>query len=67
MCYLPNNSAIVIAGGRNDSLCKDNITPLLSDIFLLLLDQKVWINVKYSQGSDKLSCLSNFVMTVVTD
>jgi hypothetical protein len=38
MSNLPVNSAIVVAGGRNDSLCKDNITPLLNDIYLFLLD-----------------------------
>lgn len=38
MSYLPVNSAIIIAGGRNDTLCKENVTPLLNDIFLFLLD-----------------------------
>jgi hypothetical protein len=43
MSYLPMNNSIMIAGGRNDDLCKQNITPLLNDLHLFLLDQKVWI------------------------
>jgi hypothetical protein len=43
MAYLPVNNSILIAGGRNDELCKTNITPLLNDLHLFLLDQKVWI------------------------
>lgn len=38
MSYLPVNSSIIVAGGRNDSLCNVNVTPLLKDIFLFLLD-----------------------------
>lgn len=67
MSYLPINSAIVIAGGRNDSLCKENVTPLLNDIFLFLLDQKVWIKVKFSFNSNKLDFIGNHTMGVLTD
>ena len=67
MSYLPVNSAIIIAGGRNDSLCKENITPLLNDIYLFLLDQKVWIKVKLSYNSDKLDYIGNHTMGVITD
>lgn len=67
MSYLPVNSAIIIAGGRNDSLCKDNVTPLLNDIHLFLLDQKVWIKVKYSFNSDQLQNVGNQTMGVITD
>ena len=67
MSYLPVNSAIIIAGGRNDSLCKDNVTPLLNDIHLFLLDQKVWIKVKFSYNSDKLDYIGNHSMSVITD
>ena len=67
MTYLPVNSCIIIAGGRNDALCKENVTPLLSDIYLFLLDQKVWIRVKHSYNSDKLDSIGNHTMGVVTD
>lgn len=67
MSYLPINSAIIIAGGRNDSLCKENVTPLLNDIHLFLLDQKVWIRVKFSFNSDKLDFIGNHTMGVITD
>jgi len=67
MSYLPINSAIVIAGGRNDSLCKENVTPLLNDIHLFLLDQKVWIKVKFSFNSNKLDFIGNHTMGVLTD
>jgi hypothetical protein len=67
MSYLPVSSAIVIAGGRNDTLCKDNITPLLNDIHIFLLDQKVWIQVKFALNSDKLDYIGNHSMTVVSD
>lgn len=67
MSYLPVNSAIIIAGGRNDSLCKETITPLLNDIHLFLLDQKVWIRVKHSYNSDNLNHVGNHTMGVITD
>eukprot|EP00352_Strombidinopsis_acuminata_P002573 CAMPEP_0176393022 /NCGR_PEP_ID=MMETSP0126-20121128/41362_1 /TAXON_ID=141414 ORGANISM="Strombidinopsis acuminatum, Strain SPMC142" /NCGR_SAMPLE_ID=MMETSP0126 /ASSEMBLY_ACC=CAM_ASM_000229 /LENGTH=51 /DNA_ID=CAMNT_0017764223 /DNA_START=181 /DNA_END=336 /DNA_ORIENTATION=+ len=38
MNFLPINNAIVIAGGRNDELCKQNASPFLNDIHLFLLD-----------------------------
>jgi len=38
MTYLPINNAIIIAGGRNDDLCKHNMSPFLNDIHLFLLD-----------------------------
>jgi hypothetical protein len=67
MSYLPMNNSILIAGGRNDDLCKQNITPLLNDIHLFLLDQKVWIQVKYSVNSDKMDYIGNHCMTVISD
>jgi len=67
MAYLPVNSSIVVAGGRNDSLCKENATPLLNDIFLFLLDQKVWIRLKFSYNSDKMEYINNHTMGVITD
>ena len=67
MSYLPCNSAIVIAGGRNDNLCRENVTPLLNDIYLFLLDQKVWIKVKTSFNSDLLDHIGNHTMSAITD
>jgi hypothetical protein len=67
MAYLPCSSAIIVAGGRNDALCKEQITPLLNDIHLFLLDQKVWIKIKFSFNSDKLDNIGNHTMGVITD
>jgi hypothetical protein len=67
MSYLPVNSAIIIAGGRNDSLCTENVTPLLNDIHLFLLDQKVWIKVKFSYNSDRLDYIGNHTMGLISD
>ena len=67
MSYLPCNNSIVIAGGRNDDLSATNMTPFLNDLLLFMLDQKVWLNVKYSVNSDRISHLGNHCMGVVTD
>ena len=67
MSYLPMNNSIMIAGGRNDDLCKQNITPLLNDLHLFLLDQKVWIQVKYSFNSDRMDYIGNHCMSVISD
>jgi len=67
MVYLPVNSSILIAGGRNDSLCKTNVTPLLNDLHLFMLDQKVWIKIKYSFNSEKLDFIGNHTMGVITE
>ena len=67
MAYLPVNNAILIAGGRNDSLCSTNTTPFLNDLTLFLLDQKVWLNVKHSVASCNLSFVGNHCMSVVSD
>ena len=44
-----------------------NMTPFLNDIVLFLLDQKVWLNVKYSVNSESIDYLGNHCMSVVTD
>ena len=67
MSYLPVSNSILVVGGRNDELCKVNITPLLNDMFLFLLDQKVWIQVKNSWNSEKMDFVGNHCMSVVTD
>lgn len=67
MSFLPCNNSIVIAGGRNDELSSTNMSPFLNDLHLFLLDQKVWLNVKYSVNSDRISHLGNHCMSVVTD
>ena len=67
MCYLPCNSSILIAGGRNDSLSSTNMTPFLNDITMLMLDQKVWLKVKYSVNSERIDYMGNHCMGVVTD
>ena len=67
MEYLPCNNSILVAGGRNDSLSSTNKTPFLNDLILFLLDQKVWLNVKYSVASCKLAFVGNHCMSVVSD
>jgi hypothetical protein len=67
MVFLPINNAILIAGGRNDELCKTEITPFLNDIHFFLLDQKVWLKVKYSYDSGTLGHICNSSISVVTD
>ena len=47
MDYLPCNNSILVAGGRNDSLSQQNMTPFLNDLVLFLLDQKVWLHVMH--------------------
>jgi len=54
MAYLPCNNSILIAGGRNDAMSVKNMTPFLNDLVLFMLDQKVWLNVKYSVNSDRI-------------
>jgi hypothetical protein len=67
MSYLPMNQSILVCGGRNDSMCKTNITPLLNDLYLFMLDQKVWIRVKFAFNSDKLDFISNHTVGVMTE
>ena len=67
MQYLPCNNAILIAGGRNDAMSSTNTTPLLNDLVLFLLDQKVWLSVKHSVHSDSMAHISNHCMAVVSD
>ena len=40
---------------------------MLSDLHMFLLDQKVWLKVKYSVNSDRLDSVSNSAMTVISD
>jgi hypothetical protein len=67
MGYLPLNRSIFVVGGRNDAMCATTGTPFLNDIYLFLLDQKMWLNVKLSVTSDNLDFVGNHCMTVVTD
>jgi hypothetical protein len=67
MSFLPVSCAIIICGGRNDTSHKVNFTSLLNDIYLFLIDQKVWIKVKYSFDSHKLDYFCNQSVSVVTD
>jgi hypothetical protein len=43
------------------------MTPFLNDLVLFLLDQKVWLNVKYSVASERLSYMGNHCISVITD
>ena len=44
-----------------------NLTPFMNDLVLFLLDQKVWLNVKYSVNSERIDFMGNHAMGVVTD
>jgi hypothetical protein len=67
MGYLPTNNCLMIMGGRNDSKCVELGTPFLNDIVLFLLDQKCWLTVKYSLGSDRIDSVGNMCMSVISD
>lgn len=43
------------------------MTPFLNDLILFLLDQKVWLNVKYSVHSGRIDYIGNHSMAVVSD
>ena len=45
----------------------DAITNFLSDIFLFLLDQKFWLNVKNFLVSDRIENLENMSLSVIND
>ena len=67
MSHLPCNNSLMICGGRNDTLCAQNMTPFLDDCVLFLLDQKVWLNVKYTVASDRIDHMGNHCVSVITD
>ena len=48
-------------------MSQTNLTPFLNDLVLFLLDQKIWLNVKYSVNSDRISHIGNHCMGVVSD
>jgi hypothetical protein len=43
MSFLPANQSLIVAGGRNDEMCKNLQIPFLDDMYLFLLDQKSWL------------------------
>ena len=59
MGFLPTNNSLIVVGGRNDEMCRQNGTPFLNDIHLFLLDQKFWLNVKHSISSDRIDYIGN--------
>jgi len=67
MSYLPINNCLIVVGGRNDLLCKNKQIPFLDDMFLFLLDQKSWLQVKYIPKSQQICMIGNHSMTVFTD
>ena len=67
MVYLPINQSILIAGGRNDVMCKNMNNPFLDDMYLFLMDQKAWQQVKYVPHSQTLCRIGNHSMCVMTD
>ena len=67
MSYLPCNQALIVVGGRNDQLCRVKNIPFLDDMFLFLLDQKSWLQVKYIPSSPQICLIGNHSMEVVTD
>ena len=67
MSFLPMTKALLVAGGRNDAECKNKQIPFLDDMYLFLLDQKSWINVKYVPSSQRICYIGNHAATVATD
>lgn len=67
MCFLPCSNSLLVAGGRNDSLCSVNHSPFLNDLVMFLLDQKVWLNVKYSVASERIDHIGNHTVSVISD
>ena len=67
MNYLPVNQSLVVVGGRNDMMCGNPHIPFLDDMYLFLLDQKAWIQVKYIPCSQRMCRIGNHSTTVVTD
>lgn len=39
----------------------------MNDLVLFMLDQKVWLNVKYSVNSERIEYMGNHCMSVVSD
>ena len=67
MCHLPINNSILIAGGRNDDFASQNKTRFFNDLTLFLLDQKVWLEVKYTVASERLDYVGNHCLGIVCD
>lgn len=61
------NLALVVLGGRNDSDCGNSAIPFLDDMYLFLLDQKAWLQVKYVPFCNQLCRLGNHSATVISD
>jgi hypothetical protein len=66
MSHLACNNALLVVGGRNDELL-NSTTPFLNDVHLFLLDQKAWIQVKYTPFSERLLHLGNHSSCVLTN
>ena len=67
MSYFQTNEALLIVGGRNDEECKNMSTPFLEDIHFFLLDQKAWVQVKFTPFSQNLYRLTNHSMCTLSD
>lgn len=48
-------------------MCQVNKTPFFNDLWLLSLDNKSWLQVKYTDPSEKLDFVGNHCLAVVTD
>ena len=67
MGYLPQNQALLVVGGRNDDMCRAQSIPFLNDMHLFLLDQKMWLRIKYIPVSGQLCSIGNHAMAVAQD
>ena len=67
MSYLPVTNALLVVSGRNDEICKSEQTPYLSDIFLYLLEQETWIQVKHTSNSHKMDKMSYHTACVIAN
>ncbi|CDW78242.1 kelch motif family protein [Stylonychia lemnae] len=67
MNYLSVTQALIVIGGRNDELSKNEQSPFLNDIYLFLFDQMAWTELKYTGNSHRLEKICNHASTVETN
>ena len=67
MCFLKCSNAILVAGGRNDEANQQNQTRFFNDLFLFMLDQRVWIDVQYTEASYRFDNVGNHGLCVLSD
>eukprot|EP00347_Sterkiella_histriomuscorum_P001859 403370405 len=64
LLFLPVTNALILIGGRNDELAKQNQSPFLNDIHLYLLELNSWVELKYTHSSHRMERLSNHAVAI---